>query len=554
MTGLKTFFSIIIIISFQFLCADLSKAIMKLIPPIQEIEAPRGRIANFRLTIVNDADEESPGRFSIHDMDITIDGIPFIADSGAVRGCGSWIELEPREHVFKPHESIVLNGRINVPRDAEGGYYACIKGSFIDVSIPLSGEQVNLRESQIGLESQALVVLLVTVPSSRNRPVIVPETLYVYPRGEKGESPVITDFGSQDGWEIMMPVRNDGNIHTKVSGVASIYSEAGIRLGGAPLRAGKGYVLPGRVRNLKAAGDGILSDGYYMLRIALQTEKRRTMANSFAFAVYEGEVYPGALNDEIAELIRLSSPGFALREPFTEKKITPGGTTYLPVMLINTINDTLKLIPKKMEWNLTPAGQPVLGDDNSVQKRSCTSWIEPADSVLVLPPGRRYPFKLKIDCPEDISGEYYSAVSFFEDKVRTDFPGEFLASRTQLIALSTPRDIEYGVEVDSIRIKREVDPRLTLHRFQFNVRNTGNAHCFASGAMSFEKEIAAGVFKPYGKRQEFGDYQTYLLPGNRMAFEVDVPNMESGYYRIILAVTYEREQQPVVHYQNFTVK
>ena len=126
-----------------------------------------------------------------------------------------------------------------------------------------------------------------------------------------------------------------------------------------------------------------------------------------------------------------------------------------------------------------------------------------------------------------------------------------MQSRTQLLAVSTPKGLDYRIEVDSIEIKKESAPELTLFRFLFKIRNTGNAHCFAAGSMSMEKEAAPGVYKPVGKAENFGDRQTYLLPGGERTFEIDVPNLEPGIYRIILAANYWEETQPVVKYQKF---
>jgi hypothetical protein len=527
------------------------QAIMQLIPPIQEIEVQRGYKGAFTVTINNTGDEDVPCKFSAHDLDITVEGRPFISDSGWTRGCGQWIELEPTECIIKAHESLTLQGTIAVPRTAEGGYYALIKGTFVGTTIPLSAEEVDMQGSKIALESQAVVAVVFTVPSSRNKPELVPETLFVYPRGEEeksGEGAGL-DFGAKKGWKVVMPVRNEGNIHTRVSGQASIWSEGGTRMGSAPLQAGRGYLLPGKVRNLTATGGNILTDGYYMLRIVLQTAKRSSMSNSFAFAVYEGEVYPGAITDAVAELIRASSPGFSLREPFKQQKITPGGRTYLAIQMKNTVRDTLTLIPRKMEWNLDQIGQPTLGSDSLVQPRSCTPWIEFVEDKILLPPGRTKSFKLTVHSPKGVSGEFYSAIVFDPDRPRPDLPAEFMAARTQLIAVRSPKGLNYEIEVDSIKVKKESSPELTLYRFLFGVRNTGNAHCFVTGSMSLEKEAAKGVYKRVGKAHDFGDTQTYLLPGGERAFEIDIPNMDKGRYRIILAVNYKEETQPVMKYQ-----
>lgn len=535
-----------------------SQAVMQLMPPVQEVRVGRGRTETFTVTVRNAGDSGANSNFSIHDMDITIDGRPFIADSGYTRGCGEWIKLESMEYVVEAHGSLLLKGTITVPRKSEGGYYALIRGSFETINIPLAGKKVNIDGSAVTLQTQAMVVLLLTVPSSRNKPIIVPDTLFVFPRGEEKESgsTINTGFNNkkEKGWKVVMPVRNDGNIHTRVSGRLSFWSESGAHIESAPLLAGKGYLLPGKVRNFEATGKNVLSDGYYMMRIILQTAKRSSMSKDFTFAIYKGEVYPGAMTEKLAELVRVSSPGFLLRNPFLQRKFTPGGSSYMSVQLKNTINDTLTLLPRKMEWDLNEVGLPTLGNKNTMQPRSCTDWIELFEDKIIILPGKSKSFKFKLNSPEDVNGAYYAAIVFDRDRFRPDLPAEFMSSRTQLIALTTPRDLHYKVKIDTIMVKKESSPELTLYRFLSQVSNTGNVHCYARGSLSLEKEVAKGIYKPVGQAYEFGDRQNYLLPGNKRTFEIDIPNLESGQYRVILAVNYEEEGQPVVKFQRFNIR
>jgi hypothetical protein len=530
------------------------EAVMQLIPPIQEIRVQRGYTGTFTITIKNVGDEDVPSTFTVHNMDITPEGAPYIADSigGYERGFGDWVTLDTPEAIIKATESIILTGSVTVPKDAEGGYYALVKGTFVGTTIPIDGERAPMAEgSGIQLASQAVVAVLLTVPSSRNKPVIVPDTLFVYPSGEKAME---VDFGgsASEGWKVVLPVRNEGNVHTRISGQVSFWSESGTRIESAPFRVGRGYVLPDKLRNISAVGENDLADGYYMIRLSLQTEERATWTNSLPFAVYNGEVHPGAISDELAELIRASSPGFTLREHFVQKQITPGGSTYMAVQMISTVGDTLVLYPRKLEWSLNPMGQPVLSKIRSNQPRTCSEWIEFTDEKFVLPPGRRGTCKLKVTTPNDIGGEYYTAIAFDPEGSRKDLPAEFMASRTQLIALRTPQDLDYQVKVGKINVKVESSEEMTLYRFQFSIRNEGNIHCFASGNMSLEKEIAPETYRPVGTVKNFGDRQMYILPGGERHFEVDIPDLESGTYRVILAANYKEETQPVVRYQKFT--
>ena len=314
-----------IIIFFLIVMVNISDSFgtVQLMPPIQEITVQRGYTKEFTFTVKNNGNEDMPSSFAVHDMDVTLDGRPVASDSSLSRGCKSWISLTPEECIIKAHESIELKGTVNAPKSANGGYYVVIKGSFISTNIPLAeGEQVN-NSSSISILSEAMVVLMVQVPSSRSRPVIVPDTLLVFPAGEGNQ---VFDFDSRRdrGWKVTMPVHNEGTMHARVSGHVSFWSESGVFIDSKPFKAGKGYVIPGKVRNLSAQGDNNLEDGYYMMRIYLQTDKKHGISKSFPFAIYEGDVYPGAITDKLSELIRASSPGFILKDPFIQKRISPG--------------------------------------------------------------------------------------------------------------------------------------------------------------------------------------------------------------------------------------
>jgi hypothetical protein len=552
-TNMKFHKNLLLGVSLVFLLSVVSgEAIMQLMPPIQEVKVERGHSDIFTITVKNAGDEDVPSMFSALNMDITRDGAPIIADSTFERGFGNWILLDPAQVTIKANEAITLTGTVTVPRDAEGGYYALIRGVFTTTTIPLEAEKSNIKGSGVELQSQAVVAVLLTVPSSHNKAMVYPDTLLLFPKGED-TSAVGFENREKKGWKAILPIKNDGNIHTRVTGNIGLWSEAGTRIESAPLTGGRGYVLPNRIRNFYANGDNVLSDGYYMIRIALQTSENRRMSNSYPFAIYEGKVYPGAVTDQLSELIRASSPGFVLREPFAQKTVTPGGFTYLIVQMVNTRKDTLNLFPRKMEWKLDAIGQASLGSEPELQPRSCTSWIAFPEETIQILPGGTGSYKMKITVPADISGEYYAAIVFDPDRPRPDTPSEFLETRTQLLALSSPKNLSYQIEVDSVTVKKESSEKLVLYRFYFTVRSTGNAHCYAYGNILFEKQVAEGIYGKVGKTLEFGDRQTFLLPGGERKFEIDVPNLEKGKYRLTLATNYKEEAQPIVKTQRFTV-
>ena len=61
---------------------------------------------------------------------------------------------------------------------------------------------------------------------------------------------------------------------------------------------------------------------------------------------------------------------------------------------------------------------------------------------------------MRVNTPQDAEGEYYAAIVFDRDKFRPNLPVEFMSARTQLIALTTPRNLHYEVEIDTIIIKK----------------------------------------------------------------------------------------------------
>lgn len=548
----------IIFCSILFFSHATAQTILRLLPPIQELSIQKGSADNFTITVLNSGDADAEGRFEVFNMDITINGQPVVADSGYSRGCAQWIKLNTKECTIKAHEKFTLNGTLKVPRKAEGGYYAIIRGTFGSTTIPIETQKTKIKKPQIKLESQAMVVLLLTVPSSRNKPIIVPDTLFVLPNGD-GNATVTSStfnqkFNNNNGWKVVLPVRNDGNIHTRVSGKLSFWSESGTHIESAPFAAGKGYILPGKTRNFKAVGKNVLSDGYYLMRIILQTSKHSNMSKNFTFAVYNGKVYPGAMTEKLAELVSASSPGFLLRDPFMQREFTQGGYSYIGIHLKNIINDTLILLPRKMEWNLNNQGIPELSENNSAQSRSCTKWIKLLNEKLIIPPGKSKSLKLKLKSPIDVAGAYYTAIVFDKDKIQKNLPIEFLSNRTQLIALNTHRDLIYKVKIDTIIIKKEKMKKFNTYTFFPQITNIGNIHCYAKGKLSLEKEVAKNIYDPIGEEFEFGDKQTYLLPGNRRTFKIQVANLESGQYRAILVVNYTEDGQPDVKFQRMNIK
>ncbi len=535
------------------LLPSAAQAVVQLIPPVQEVSAQRGRTTTFTITVRNIGDEDVPCTFEAFDMDISEEGLPYISEEGWQRGAGDWITLTVTDTVLPAHGSFELTGDVAIPRDAEGGYYAIVRGDFAGGMIPLEDPKNKLRDSGLQLQSQAMVVVMFNVQSRRSRPQIYPDTLIVHPRGETDAAVVMRD-GAAQGWHAVLPVKNDGDIHTQVTGSISFWTEGGLKLESAQLESGRGYVLPDRIRNLEAYGAQPLNDGYYMVRITLQTGEGRSISNSYPFAIYEGEVYPGALTEELSGLIRAASPGFRFGKPLIQQRISPGGASYVVVKLSSSIDDSLVLTADLIDWKLDEGGAPVLTREAGTWPRSCAEWIEMVDEEVVLAPGRNSTFKLRVHAPQDASGDYFTGLVFNRKGVEEGEAMEFTAPRTQLIAVTSPKGRTEEVKVDTVLVEEYDYNNTPYHRFRFVVDNVGNGLVFAKGNVSLERKMAEGVFKPWGRKTEFGYRDAYVLPAGGRRFEVYFPVLDPGEYRAIVAVQFSEDEQPLVKYQRITIR
>ncbi|MCX6641522.1 MAG: hypothetical protein NTW14_13740 [bacterium] len=530
-----------------------SLAAVNISPSVQELTINRGATKTFVINVKNLDDIEAPCRFEVFNMDITPQGNPVIADSNYTKGFEGWISFAKSEFTLKPFENMKLEGKVTVPKNAEGGYYALVRGNFSEREAPIAGPESGLKESRFGVVTQAAVVLILTVPSGKNSAIIVPDSLQIYPNG-MGEEKSKFGMGSSNGWGIIMPVHNEGNLHTQVSGYISIWTESGKKIASQKLNTGRGYVLPGKTREFTAFGNENLADGYYLIRMTLQTREGKVKSNSYPFAIYEGKLRPGEITSDLSSLLLASSPGFVIDEPFIQKKITPGGVSNLSIRISNNRKDTLTLYPQLREWNFDDQAQPEISAEKSLQPRSCSGWLEIPQDTLVLPPMRSNNLKVTTHFPGTASGEYFAAVLFRRDNDPIEIPRDFLPGRTQLFALSTPKNAVYGVLLDSIRTEVKKINNIDITRFTFEVQNTGNTHCYVLGRIAVEKEASKEFFKPTGESTEFGDENFIMLPGNTRSISIDIPALEKGSYRLLLNLQYAEKSEPIIRSQRLTIK
>jgi len=247
-------------------------------------------------------------------------------------------------------------------------------------------------------------------------------------------------------------------------------------------------------------------------------------------------------------------PGFRLRNGFIQRRVTPGGKAYLAVNLQNMTTDTLHLVPRLIDWGIDANGLPIFAESGEMQPRSCNDWLKMEADQLEVLPSKSASFRLEVNTPDEIAGEYYSAMVFDSDRPRPELPKEFLSGRTQLIALTSPKDLEEKIAIDSVIFNREDAGTIPAYRFNVRVNNLGNTHCYTLGNLSIEHEVAAGVYEVVGTRSEFGHKEAMVLPGGWRDFDILTQDLQPGKYRAVVSVTYADEQSPEVRFQPFVIQ
>ncbi|MCB2213421.1 hypothetical protein KQI52_15000 [bacterium] len=530
------------------LAAGLAQASIVLSPPVQEIPVYRGKQATFTITAINDGDETEAIQFLIKNMDITEEGRPFASDSTYDRGCAEWITLDPREAVVEPMQRVEITGTIDAPRGASGSYYAM----FL---VNVSEQQLDLEDGGAGFKilSQAGTVLMPVVQSGRNEAILNPDTLIVYPNGEEAElqNNVLAETA---GWEVVLGIRNDGEVHTTAHGDFTLWSSAGVRLETVSLESGQGYILPGRTRNFRASGGGALTDGYYLMSFNLRTREGRTITENLPFSIRENEVFFNETAEGTEALLKAAMPRFRLREKILQRNLSPGGDSYLAINLQNVSTDTINLHPELLEWFIDPAGYSKFSDVEPPHNRSCIDWIEMIDADIVLLPKRSTSVKAKVHTPEDATeGEFYGAITFVPEGVDPELLDKFRSIRTQQIILKGPEEGKVSVSVDSVYIKTHMDGDETVCDFSFLVHNTGTKYCYADGNLVIDKEVAPGVYELFTDLPEFGGRDAVIMPNSDRAFSLSFPGIPPGKYRALVRVVYDTEQPTYLKARVFTL-
>jgi hypothetical protein len=522
--------------------AAVATAQVSIVPLQQEIQVNRGGKKRFQLQVANRGETPLSLSMNLYRMMITEEGLPVATSQPLDWSCAEWTTLTPAAFELGPNEVQTVEGVVTAPEDAAGSYYAFIAAGFRVPIEPFSFGQENQSQATVELGHGVSSVLMVTVRSSNNTATLVPDSLLLLPRAQSAPGLTYAEGAppKSDVWQVVLSITNTGNIHTQATGEVAIWSEHARQVERADLRAGQGYILPGKKRVFRAEGTRPLNDGVYMIKVVMRTREGRMLQNSFPYSVINGEAIPGAASEMIRELVRASAPAFTLAQHQVHYEVTPGAKRTKGVRLTSYSRDTLRLTSSITNWTLNDSGKIELNPTFSYNARPCTGWVTVVPDTIVLPPRRSATAKIVVQAPEELDGEYFAGVVFNPPGTRDDLPTELRMARTVLLTATSMQNAKYEAVIESI----QTEPVSDLMRvFIVNVGNTGNVHCFADGRLEIYDRSLNLAMDPVS----FGGAQDYILPARTRGYAVPCPGqLAPGTYEVIASVQFADGVRPVI--------
>lgn len=508
-------------------------------PPLQDLAVGKGQRKRIELRVANS--QEIPLRCTLVAHNVSVDLYGRVTpDSSAQRGCAEWLTIEETDFVLPPQEGRTIRAELKMPREVAGGYYAMFRAVFRATEGSMGTLDLGSTEGerrQLFPTMGASSLLLLDVRSRENTSDVVTDSL-VISSGRVGRD-LIDEQDRADGvWAVDLIMRNGGNVHTRVRGGLSIWRANGQFVGRSEFSVGRGYVLPGTRRALRARGDRPLEDGIYIGRFDVAVERQGRLQQVTTFHVVDGVASPGEPDSTTTRLLNALLPKFAIRRTFKETRIRPGRETSLIVSLKNTQNDTLRLRPLPSTWHVDSLGTNRLLLADELADPGPAGWLVEAPDEVVLEPGRTQNCRISIVPPESLmAGEYYFGVYFEDDEgVRT--PPEARFNRSQLNCLRFGYDLPHEARLDTFVVRREG----SRVRVDSEITNDGKRRIAPTVSVQLSRLDVTGQWQDFRQREVFDSGDTaFILPGGTRRYAHTAYELPPGSYRAELKVEFVEE-------------
>jgi len=524
---------IILFLTVLYLGVEHALSQMVITPPILRPWGAPGAVKSLEVFVANRSTQAMHCEMRAYNMTVNEIGRAEVGCGDDPRGCGSWLEFKPREFSLSPKEVKKITIIIRIPRGVSpGGYYALI------ACRAKPEEKKSHQESSRGVVSFGYelrsAVLLTVIGGHLDKRIIPGEPLM----SVSG----LRTSRNQAGWTLKLPITNKGNIHGIVFGQVDILTSAGIKLEGAKLRAGRGFILPQQTREFIARGDTNLPDGAYQARITLQIEgERRPIQNIFPFVFLDGKIFTGKEARQAVKVVREESAGFLLQPQKIRVALTPGAHRTQVVEITNMSEKTIQLVTEVKGWTQDQEGKTIILEEK--QPNECIS-VKPETFSLHPRQKRRIPFMISL--PEESEGEVFTSLVFTPLNLSEDIRERTLLERSVLVSVLAKGTEIYKAEISNFEVTRT---STGAHKFMVELENKGNSTCYAKGRISIYDKKGEEV-----DSLNIGSEDIIILPGSKRTLGAQWTKIvEPGDYRASVVLVFARDEKPLSAHLGFTV-
>ncbi|MBE7559023.1 hypothetical protein HS125_08765 [bacterium] len=444
-----------------WLVPAISSAQLFVSPTIVEVKAYPGGTQSFTVNVGNSGAGDLDCKLTLSAMEVTDVGLPMEV-SDASRSCRDWITVTPETFALKPKQGVRVNGRINPPKSAGGGYYAilAVHGAPQRGQTPrVPGERIR---AGVEFSYRNLIVIMLTVPGPEIRAVV-----------EAAKPRLLRDPYS-DSLVLEVPVRNRGNTHIRMQGRADIRSEAGGVVEALEFTSGRGLLLPAHQRLYRSKSRIKLPDGSYLMKLSLIPEGRQAqpMETHFPFHLRNGDPSAAELTEAQKAELRAQSQGFLLSPTEAALSAPPGARRTQSVDIANLTRDPLTVRAAIMQWVRDGASQDLVETRAPAAHRSAASFLSGSLGEIELPPLGRRRVPIAVALPREASGEYYAAVCFQRAGLDASETARSRARHSLLLRVGGQGTRAPAAVLTALQVRRKPSGAF---EFDLSLRNSGNA-------------------------------------------------------------------------------
>jgi hypothetical protein len=459
----------------------LTPAQLSVSPTLIENRAYPGGIVTFTFNVGNRGENTLRCELDITAMVVLEGGMPVSVEE-APRCCKDWIKLNPEAFDLPPKTGKRIVCRARPPRQTAGGYYAMIRCTGLPDQ-PDQDEDGRRGgvSATVDLGFRSLIPVLLTVPSG-NVQALIEAGVPFFDTAEGGK-----------GYAMHLPVRNRGNIHTRMAGTVEIKSHAGQLVERYDLEAGQGFILPGHERLFTSRSRVNLADGAYVAKICLNAAKRgQPMEKAFPFAVRSGVPEVQEITEDLLAELKKQSAGFIVSPSELQVRLRPGGRRIQAIELSNLTRETLVVKTRLMEWYRRPDSVDLVLDDVPRHKRSGRPFIRIQQPEIELNPLCRRRVPITFVLPEGAEGEQYCALTLDRKDIQLNASPESLARRSVLLCVYAEGTGLSGADISGFETVRDPNGKII---FTVNFNNTGNIGISPDASIVLKNEDGGTVGK-----------------------------------------------------------